>query len=97
LGLLHKGRRKAAFVILELDCLGGSQRSAVFDRGVRRRSGGVELEKVVSRGDQSPFRLTSGQAASLESSDPAVELRVREHRLDHVLAFGVERFALGGG
>ena len=54
----------------------------------------VELEEVVGRGDQSPFRAHGGSASSLEAVDPAVELDLAEHGLDRGLALAVERAAV---
>ena len=51
----------------------------------------VELEEVVCGGDQSPFRPGGRSASSREPVEPAIELHLREHRLDHRLAFSVEQ------
>ena len=53
----------------------------------------MELEEVVGGGDEAPFRVAGGSAAALEAVEAAVELRVREHRLDGFLSSSVERFA----
>jgi hypothetical protein len=50
----------------------------------------VELEEVAAGGDQSPFGAGGSAAATLEAVDAAVELRVGEDRLDHLLAFAIE-------
>src|SRR4051812_25987276 len=56
----------------------------------------VELEQVVGGGDQPPFRAGGGSAAALEALDPAVELRVGEHRLDHDVGAAVKGGRPGG-
>src|SRR5271155_5019814 len=47
--------------------------------------------------NQSPFRACGGSSSALEAIDATVELRVSEHRLDHRLAFPVERVTELGG
>nr|WP_259315758.1 hypothetical protein [Capillimicrobium parvum] len=54
----------------------------------------MELEQVVSGGDQSPFAAAGGSAAALEASDRAVELDLGEHRLDGDLSLPVELAAV---
>jgi hypothetical protein len=44
-----------------------------------------------------PLAANGRSAAALEPVDAAVELGVREHRLDHCLARAVERAAMLGG
>jgi hypothetical protein len=46
----------------------------------------VELEKVVSGGDQAPFRPDGRPASSFEALHPPVRLDLGEHRLDHALS-----------
>ncbi len=49
----------------------------------------VELEQVVCRGDQPPFRACGGSTSPLELADAPVVLGLSEHGLDHRLAFSV--------
>src|SRR5664280_2595687 len=51
----------------------------------------VELQEVVGGGDQSPLRPRGRSSAALEAIDATVELCLSEHRLDHRLAFSIER------
>jgi hypothetical protein len=46
----------------------------------------VELQKVVSGGDQAPFRANGRPASSFEAPDPSVRLDLGEDRLDHALS-----------
>ena len=57
----------------------------------------MELQEVVSGGDQAPFRASGRPASSFEALDPTVRLDLGEDGLDHALAFGVElATGLGG-
>src|SRR4051812_44521225 len=57
----------------------------------------MELEQVVSGGDQSPVAADGGSPAALEAFDRAIELDLPEHRLDRDLALAVEVMAGGCG
>jgi hypothetical protein len=46
----------------------------------------VELEQVVGGGDQAPFGADGCPASSVEAVQAAVELGLREHRLDELLS-----------
>src|SRR3954451_2250421 len=50
----------------------------------------VELEPVLSGGNQSPLTAAGGSAAALEAVERAVELDLAEHGLDRDLALPVE-------
>src|SRR4051812_14197192 len=70
-------------------------RSARLVRRGRPPSGGregvsVELHEVVGGGDESPLGADGAASSSSEAIEAAVELRLREHRLDHWLALAVE-------
>ncbi|MEO6858973.1 MAG: hypothetical protein ABI323_10350 [Solirubrobacteraceae bacterium] len=54
----------------------------------------VELHQVVRRGDQTPFGEGGGTAWALETADLAVELDLREHRLDRRFSVLVDRVAV---
>ena len=67
------------------------------------RSGGchpqsvpVELQQVVSGGDEAPFRPNGRQASSFEALHPPVRLDLGEDRLDHALSSFVEVVAFLG-
>src|SRR4051794_28925519 len=77
------------------DAVGGGAR--LLSGGCR--GGGVppELQEVVRRGDQAPFRAGGGSAAALEAVAAAVELCVGGDRLDHAPALCGEGPAPGGG
>src|SRR3954469_17948428 len=77
-----------------VDAVGGGAR--LLSGGYRGRGVPPELQEVVRRGDQAPFRARGGSAAALEAAAAAVELSVGEHRLDHALALGVEAAAAIG-
>jgi N-methylhydantoinase B len=51
----------------------------------------VELEQIVARAEQPPFRAARRSSSSLEAVEAAVELHLSEHRLDCRLVFSVER------
>src|SRR6266508_453144 len=53
--------------------------------------GAPEFEQVVSGCDQLPFGLAGGEAAAQEAIGSANAFRVREDRLDDLLASAVER------
>ncbi len=57
----------------------------------------MELEEVVGGGDELPFGLNGGPAASAESGYGAQVLDVGKDRLDDLLASGVAGFAVVGG
>ena len=57
----------------------------------------VEFEEVVGGGDQSSFRADGAASSSSEPVEAAVELHLREHGLDHWLAFSVELAAALAG
>jgi hypothetical protein len=56
----------------------------------------VELEQVVSRGDEAPFRPHGESASSSELPKPAV-LGVAEHRLDCLLSLAVDLVPMFAG
>ena len=56
----------------------------------------VELQQVVGRGDQAPFRSARGSAAALEASHLAVELQLAEDGFDRCLALALEPAAVWG-
>ena len=56
----------------------------------------VELEEVVGGGDQPPFGADRAAAPASEAVQATVELHLREHGLDHWLAFAVELAATLG-
>jgi hypothetical protein len=55
----------------------------------------VELQEVVSGGDQAPFRANRRPTAVFEAPRASVLLDVGEDGLDHHLAAGVELLARG--
>jgi hypothetical protein len=57
----------------------------------------VELEEVVGRREEPPFRSDGWSAAALEAVGAAVGFDLAEDGLDAALAFEVERFAPVGG
>src|SRR5688572_21243692 len=73
--------------------------AAVVGRGPSGGCGGgaVELEQVVGGGDELPFGVAGGQAASSEAGDASEVLDVAEDRFDDLLSSGVERVAVIGG
>src|SRR5829696_10363042 len=72
------------------------QRAAAFLAGDGGELVAVELEQVVGRRDEPPFRPAGGSSAALEATDLTVELQLPEHRLDRRLAPAVERAAVRG-
>jgi hypothetical protein len=56
----------------------------------------VELDEVVGRGDEPPFRPAGRSPAALEASHLAVELQLAEDGFDRRLALAVERAAIRG-
>src|SRR3954463_12083339 len=83
-------------------CVGVGARAGV--KWPRRRASGrrgghgvaPELQEVAGGGDHAPFGARGGSAAAEEAVGAAVELRVGEDRLDHLLALPV-KLAVGVG
>ena len=50
----------------------------------------MELQEVVSRRNQAPFRACGRPASSFEAPDPSVRLDLAKDRLDHALSSCVE-------
>jgi hypothetical protein len=102
-GLQARLSRKSALgAVAENDLLNGVSFDWRGGAGAGGGSGGrcgvsVELEKIVRRGDQSPFGANRGSASASEAVDAAVELRVGKDRLDDRLALGVELAAALAG
>jgi hypothetical protein len=63
------------------------RRSGHHRRGPRRA---VSSPEVVGSAGQAPLGAGGGAGAASEAAQAAVELHVREDRLDHALALGVE-------
>jgi hypothetical protein len=57
----------------------------------------VELEEIVGGRDEAPLGPNSAASSSSEAIKAAVELHLREHRLDHRLPTAVEAAAAVGG
>src|SRR5215216_1344099 len=79
----------------------GSLRRVAWPLGAVSGPGGgypmaVELEQVVARAEQPPFRATRRSSSASEAVEAAVEFHLSEHRLNCRLAFSVERLGVVG-
>src|SRR4051812_50096952 len=77
-----------------VDAVGGGAR--LLSGGYRGRGVPPELQEVVRRGDQAPFRARGGSAAALEAAAAAVGISVGEHRPRHAPGVGGEGAAPRG-